>query len=53
MTEADIVLMPLPQADGIVKNRPALLLRQLPRSAISLPVVSALNSIMPSQNSMT
>ena len=30
MTEADIVLTPLPQADGIVKNRPALLLRQLP-----------------------
>ncbi|MBW1720113.1 MAG: transcriptional regulator [Deltaproteobacteria bacterium] len=30
MTEADIVLTPPPQADGIVKNRPALLLRQLP-----------------------
>jgi len=30
MTEADIVLTPLPQADGIVKNLPALLLRQLP-----------------------
>jgi mRNA interferase MazF len=30
MKEADIVLTPLPQADGIVKNRPALLLRQLP-----------------------
>jgi len=30
MTEADIVLTPLPQADWIVKNRSALLLRQLP-----------------------
>ena len=30
MTEADIVLTPLPQADGVVKNRPALLLRELP-----------------------
>ena len=30
MKEADIILTPLPQADGIVKNRPALLLRELP-----------------------
>ena len=30
MKEADIVLTPLPQADGIAKNRPALLLRELP-----------------------
>ena len=30
MTEADIILTPLPQADGAVKNRPALLLRELP-----------------------
>ncbi len=30
MTEADIILTPLPQADGVVKNRPALLLRELP-----------------------
>jgi len=30
MTEEDIILTPLPQADGIVKNRPALLLRELP-----------------------
>jgi len=28
--EADIILAPFPQADGIVKNRPALLLRELP-----------------------
>ena len=30
MNEGDIVLVPLPQADGQVKNRPALVLRQLP-----------------------
>lgn len=30
MKEADIVLTPLPQADGATKNRPALLLRELP-----------------------
>ena len=30
MTEGDIILTPLPQADGVVKNRPALLLRGLP-----------------------
>ena len=30
MKEADIILTPLPQADGVVKNRPALLLRELP-----------------------
>ena len=30
MKEADVVLTPLPQADGVVKNRPTLLLRELP-----------------------
>ena len=30
MTEGDIILTPLRQADGLVKNRPALLLRELP-----------------------
>src|SRR5208283_5564981 len=30
MKEADVILTPLAQADGIVKNRPALLLRELP-----------------------
>ena len=30
MREGDIVLTPLPQADGHIKNRPALLLRVLP-----------------------
>jgi mRNA interferase MazF len=30
MKEAEVILTPLPQADGKVKNRPALLLRELP-----------------------
>lgn len=30
MTEGDTVLMPLPQADGTIKNRPAVLLREMP-----------------------
>ena len=30
MKEGDIVLAPLPQADGIVKNRPAIILREMP-----------------------
>ena len=30
MKEADVILTPLPQADGAAKNRPALLLRELP-----------------------
>lgn len=30
MKEADIVLTPIPQADGTIKNRPIILLRELP-----------------------
>ena len=30
MKEADIVLTPIPQADGKIKNRPVILLRELP-----------------------
>ena len=30
MKEADVILTPLPQANGAAKNRPALLLRELP-----------------------
>jgi hypothetical protein len=30
MQEADVVLTPLPQADGTIKNRPVILLRELP-----------------------
>jgi mRNA interferase MazF len=30
MKEGDVVLTPIPQADGKVKNRPAILLREMP-----------------------
>ncbi|MFB2835721.1 type II toxin-antitoxin system PemK/MazF family toxin [Floridanema evergladense] len=30
MQEADVVLTPIPQADGTIKNRPVILLRELP-----------------------
>ena len=30
MQEADVVLTPIPQADGTTKNRPVILLRELP-----------------------
>jgi mRNA interferase MazF len=30
MKEGDVVLTPVPQADGAVKNRPAIILRELP-----------------------
>lgn len=30
MNEGDVVLTPVPQADGTMKNRPAILLREMP-----------------------
>lgn len=30
MKEGDIVLTPIPQADGVIKNRPAIVLREMP-----------------------
>ncbi len=30
MKEGDVVLTPLPQADGQVKNRPTIILREMP-----------------------
>lgn len=30
MTEGDVVLTPVPQADGQMKNRPAIILREMP-----------------------
>ena len=30
MTEGDVVLTPVPQADGTIKNRPAVFLREVP-----------------------
>ena len=30
MTEGDVLLTPVPQADGTIKNRPAIFLREMP-----------------------
>lgn len=30
MKEGDVVIVPLPQSDGVLKNRPAVVLRQMP-----------------------
>jgi mRNA interferase MazF len=30
MTEGDVILTPVPQADGQTKNRPAVILREMP-----------------------
>ena len=30
MKEGEVVLTPIPQADGLIKNRPVILLRELP-----------------------
>lgn len=30
MNQGDIILTPVPQADGVIKNRPAIFLRELP-----------------------
>lgn len=32
MKEGDVVLTPIPQADGMIKNRPAIVLREMPPS---------------------
>ena len=31
MNQGDVILTPVPQADGLIKNRPAILLREMPR----------------------
>lgn len=30
MKEGDVIIVPMPQADGLVKNRPAIVLREMP-----------------------
>lgn len=30
MKEGDVIIVPMPQADGMVKNRPAIILRKMP-----------------------
>ncbi len=46
MKEGEIILTPIPQADGTVKNRPALLLREMPCFRDFLFVASAHNFIV-------
>lgn len=43
MKEGSVVLTPLPQKDGRIKNRPAILLRRMPPFTIACYVVSAPN----------
>ena len=31
MKEGDLVIVPMPQADGMIKDRPAIILREMPR----------------------
>lgn len=31
MNQGDVILTPVPQADGVIKNRPAIFLREMPR----------------------
>ena len=47
--EADVVLTPIPQADGTTKNRPAILLRELPpyRDFLVCGVSTQLNQQVP------
>lgn len=30
MKEGDVIILPMPQANGVVKNRPAIILREMP-----------------------
>ena len=30
MKEGDLIIVPMPQADGMIKNRPAIILREMP-----------------------
>ncbi len=30
MKEGDVIIVPMPQSDGVVKNRPAIILREMP-----------------------
>src|SRR5260370_30423132 len=42
MKEGDVVIVPLPQSDGMVKNRPAVILREMP--PFQDPVVCGLST---------
>lgn len=49
MKEGDIILTPVPQSDGQVKNRPAIFLREMPqfRDALVCGVSSQLHQLTP------
>ena len=49
MKEGDIILTPMPQADGKVKNRPALFLREMPpfRDALVCGVSTQIHQLAP------
>ena len=49
MKEGDIILTPMPQADGKVKNRPAIYLREMPpfRDALVCGVTGQIHQLMP------
>ena len=48
MKEGDVVLTPIPQADGMIKNRPAIILREMPpyRDVLVCGVSTQLNQEM-------
>jgi len=49
MKEGDIILTPIPQADGKVKNRPAIYLREMPpfRDALVCGVSTQIHQLAP------
>jgi mRNA interferase MazF len=52
MKEGDVVLTPLPQADGQIKNHPAVVLREMPPHGDFLVCASARNCTKKSPASM-
>jgi mRNA interferase MazF len=54
MKEGDIILTPTPQADGKVKNRPAMYLRELPlfRDALVCGVSTQTHQLAPDFNEL-
>lgn len=37
MKQGDVIILPMPQADGRIKNRPAISLREMPPFHIAIP----------------
>lgn len=52
MKERDVVLTPLPQADGKIKNRPAIFLREMPpfQDILVCSVSTQLHQIAPERH---